>query len=86
MGNDWGGRKKLNPENAPRVSAKQVRHLASSIGVDVRRDGCGGAWWFYDGQWLTLGQTNYLAMVRLQEMVAPNKHLQPTRRPGHQDR
>lgn len=65
MGNDWGGRRALNPDNCRKVSGDEVRSLASMLAVRVKRDGLG--MWFHekDGQWITLGQTNFLALRQL---------------------
>lgn len=63
MGQDWGGRTKLNPENCPKVAGKQVRARAKRLRLEVKREGI-GMWWVKkeDGKWYTLGQTNYLAI------------------------
>lgn len=70
MGQDWGGRRKLNPDDAPRVSGKQVRAKATSLGIEIKNEGLygrGGMWFWKrpDGKWYTLGQTNYLAIEQL---------------------
>lgn len=73
MGQDWGGRRKLNPDDAPRVSGKQVREKAAALGIEVKNKGLygrGGMWFWKrpDGQWYTLEQTNYLAMEQLRRI------------------
>lgn len=67
MGQDWGGRRKANPEDAPKITRKQVEKYAESIGAKISRDGRG--MWFaesVDGTWYTLGLTNYLALKNMQ--------------------
>lgn len=74
MGNDWGGRRKENPENVPRVTAKMVEDYAASIHVEIRRDGIRGMWFYVGGFklesacWYTLGSTNYLALENLRKL------------------
>ena len=69
MGQDWGGRTKLNPENCPRVTGRQVEELADTHGIQVKREAQGMWFVFKQGQWYTLGQTNYLALKQLQWMI-----------------
>lgn len=62
MGQDWGGRRPLNPEGCPKVTADQVRSRAKRLGIEVKREGK-GMWWFKkESQWYTLGMTNFLAI------------------------
>lgn len=70
MGNDWGGRRKMNPEGCPKVTRQDVLDYAKSKGVEVWNDGDYGArgtWWQKDenGVSLTLGITNYIALQTL---------------------
>lgn len=75
MGQDWGGRHKAIPEGAPKVTSVQVKSLAESIGVRVRRE-TPGAWsmWLYwsdkRGSWVTLGNTNWEACNSLNGFVS----------------
>lgn len=73
MGNDWGGRRAVNPPDAPRVTADQVREVAELAGVEVKRDGAGWTqWWVLrpGDVWRTLGATtNYLALQELQRLA-----------------
>lgn len=73
MGQDWGGRRKQNPNNAPKVSGKMVRDLALEMGLSVKRDGY-GMWFVYKDSnkiWYTLGSTNFLAFRNLQSKDHP---------------
>lgn len=81
MGQDWGGRKKLNPEDCPKVTSQQVAALAQDAGVEIFRGGFladgssyqepHGTWWYKDreGTWRTLGMTNYLAICLIREFM-----------------
>ncbi len=65
MGQDQARRPGPNPPGAPRVTGSQVVALAERKGKQVRKhDGC---WWVLDvdGEWRTLGVTNYLAVQQL---------------------
>ena len=86
MGNDWGGRAKINPENAPKVTGKMVLDYAENHSIQVFRGEFSkidrsiiksqqGTWWYLgnDNVWRTFGQTNYLAMCNLKKMVAEKK-------------
>ena len=66
---DWGGRRKANPDNAPRVTRQQVIDMAYRHDIEIKRASLG--MWFYknDCTWYTLGQTNYLALRQLRQMV-----------------
>jgi len=66
MGQDWGGRRALNPTGCPKVSGSDVRAYAAAHGFEVKREGL-GMWWFKSARhdWLTCGQTNYLALKHL---------------------
>jgi hypothetical protein len=80
MGNDWGGRRKENPERCPRVTRDDVIAFATEHGYKVQRamvypgragffKSTQGPWWFHDGrQWLTAGSTNYLALETLRAL------------------
>ncbi len=74
MGQDWGGRRKANPENCPKVTHQMVLDLAKEKGIEVKRGDFFGydrhfvgsdkaMWWamFPNGEWRTIGMTNYLA-------------------------
>ena len=66
---DWGGRRKLNPDNAPRVSRQDILGFAQQHAIVVRREGL-GMWFRLDGStWYTIGQTNYLAMECLRRLT-----------------
>lgn len=65
---DWGGRRKVNPDNVPKISRKDVLSEAKKLGVEIRREGL-GMWLVYIEEkhnWYTLGQTNHLALENLQ--------------------
>jgi hypothetical protein len=68
---DWGGRRPLNPDNCPHVSGEDVRKFAHSYSISVKREGY-GMWWYkprHSDSWLTLGQTNYLALSLLKRHI-----------------
>jgi hypothetical protein len=68
MGQDWGGRRQLNPDNCPKISGSQVRQHAKELNITVKRDGL-GMWFYYSNNvWYTLGQTNYLALHCLERV------------------
>ena len=69
MGQDWGGRRKENPPNAPRITSCEVTEFAQQNDIETRREGLG--MWFYlkDSIWYTLGQTNYLALTHLTRLI-----------------
>ena len=68
-GRDWGGRRKLNPDNCPHVSGKDVREYAQKHNIKIMREGL-GMWFFFDGKTrYTLGQTNFLALEWLKRIV-----------------
>lgn len=71
MGNDWGGRRKLNPDNAARVTRQQVLKYAADHRIEVKRDGLGSGMWFFKRGpvWCTLGQTNYIALRWMQKEI-----------------
>lgn len=73
MGQDWGGRRPMNPPNCPKVTRKQVLKFAENINVTIWREGY-GMWWFMrdDGASVTLGQTNYIALEYLKRMKIEN--------------
>lgn len=75
MGQDWGGRRRLNPENCPTITRSMVILRAAELGIKVRRghilsehafqNSERGTWWAYSydkKQWLTIGDTNFLAL------------------------
>jgi hypothetical protein len=84
MGQDWGGRRKQNPENCPVVTVKQVTDKALSMSVEVKRGDFHGSkndrwfgecdhgtWWYLNklnGMWYTIGDTNYLALCELSKI------------------
>ena len=70
MGRDWGGRRKLNPDNAPRVTRNQVLDFAATHGLKVKRDGNSSWLHFRNGTWYSCGMTNYLALRRLERYVS----------------
>jgi hypothetical protein len=70
------GRTSLNPPKCPRVSSKQVEAEAKISYYEIKRDGKGMYWgkpivnkedWAEPkpSQWITIGQTNYLAWLFL---------------------
>jgi len=75
MGQDWGGRRKLNPNNAPVVTAKEVEDYAASMGVTVFRatqtryslhPSSRGTWWYETEKgYVSLGDTNFIALQTL---------------------
>ena len=66
---DWGGRRKANPDNAPRVTRQEVIDLANNCDIEIKRAGL-GIWFFKsEGTWYTLGQTNYLALRQLRQLI-----------------
>jgi hypothetical protein len=82
MGQDWGGRKPLNPPGVPRVTRQQVLDAAAKLGVKVRRvirySAQGSlfqsdrGWWQYEanpGDWRGIGDTNYWAAENLWSMI-----------------
>lgn len=83
MGNDWGGRRKINPDDCPKVTGETVRTKAAMLNVFVRRgDFIGinfhpsdrGIWWYLEnGKWLILGATNYVAFSNLTFMERKNE-------------
>lgn len=74
QGRDWGGRYKSNPKDCPKVSGSEVRAFAEQNGFKVKNEGLygsGGMWLVIINKiWYTLGQTNYLALSRLEYMVS----------------
>lgn len=81
MGQDWGGRRPLNPPDAPKVTKQDVETAAKEAGLQVFRGGFfhdkttyqsdRATWWVLadNGQWYTLGDTNYIALTSIQEIV-----------------
>jgi len=68
MGQDWGGRRKENPDNCPKISGKQVREKAKYLGIEVKRNGYENWWYKNNGQWYTGGTTNYICWKLLDEI------------------
>lgn len=75
MGQDWGGRRKTNPDNCPKITRKMIEDLANENHIEVWNDGYGG----YHGTWLykkpdginyVLGSTNYIAFEHLKRVIA----------------
>jgi len=70
---DWGGRRKENPEGAPRVTRQDVLDRARELGLQVKRDGLygmSGRWLYLDGKaWRGLGNTNFRAVERMRAMI-----------------
>jgi hypothetical protein len=76
MGQDWGGRHKVNPENCPKVTDRMVSAKAVELGLKVQRGdfsridhkfmyGSQSVWWYQnpiDNKWYTIGATNYWAL------------------------
>ncbi|MFA5036422.1 MAG: hypothetical protein WC479_04530 [Candidatus Izemoplasmatales bacterium] len=76
MGQDWGGRRKVNPENCPKVTDKEVEAKAKELVLEVQRGDFSrrdhgfmhspqGTWWYrnpIDNKWYTIGATNYWAL------------------------
>jgi hypothetical protein len=66
------GRTSLNPPNCKKVTRQMVMNAANKINVEVRREGK-GMWWFKrKSEWMTLGQTNFLAWYTITEILTPN--------------
>lgn len=82
MGQDWGGRRRINPIDAPKVSKQDVYTFAEKHGINVQRaitTGSGlypsnqGPWWRFDRikeEWLTCGNTNYECIHHLEGKIA----------------
>jgi hypothetical protein len=73
MGQDWGGRRKVNPARVPKTTRKQVEHFAAENNVQIKRPGPGnGTWWllFPDGQWRTAGMTNWIALQSINLLIS----------------
>ena len=84
MGQDWGGRNASNPAGVRRVSHKQVLDAAEKAGVEVRRGQYSMVpgsdvfyhskswtmWWIKteDRGWLTMADTNYLAIQHIENL------------------
>ncbi len=74
MGQDWGGRKKMNPPGCPKVTRKDVFAYAELHGIQVKWGGPtaveNGTWWYWasDGVWRTAGVTNYLCREFLKSL------------------
>ena len=74
MGNDWGGRRKQNPEGCPKVTWKDVFAYVASRGIHVKWGGPtaveNGTWWYWssDDRFQTAGTTNYLCMEFLKSL------------------
>lgn len=64
MGQDWGGRRKSNPDECPIVSSVEVIAFAKERGFELRKN----VVWFVkekDGEWRSIGDTNYWALENL---------------------
>ena len=77
-----GGRRKQNPENCPIVTAQQVKDKALSMSIEIKRGDFHGSkndrwflecdhgtWWMLnklDNNWYTIGDTNYIALCKLE--------------------
>lgn len=71
MGQDWGGRRPLNPPDACKVTRKQVEEFAYQHSIKIKREGR-GMWFYYDaekGGWYTAGMTNYIAIHALNKIL-----------------
>lgn len=81
MGQDWGGRRKQNPDNAPKVTAKMVNKFAKLHGFEIFRatqlpsgrlfEGShASTWWIVvDGTNYSMGETNYIALESMKRRV-----------------
>jgi hypothetical protein len=87
MGQDWGGRHKVNPENCPKVTDRDVISKAVELGLEVQRgefsridhkfmNSTQATWWYLnpvDNKWYTIGMTNYWALYFLNEIENARK-------------
>jgi hypothetical protein len=86
MGQDWGGRKRLNPENCAKITYKDVLEIAKQLSIEIKRGSYSrydnnfiaskrGTWWIMknDGDWMTIGDTNYLAYTWIMDNPEGNK-------------
>jgi hypothetical protein len=80
MGQDWGGRRRMNPEGCPKVTAEDVLAKAAVMGVEVKRGGwfkstgsfyhsAYGTWWIKEDVWRQIGGTNFLALQYLERIT-----------------
>lgn len=72
MGQDWGGRRKTNPEGTPKITMRQVNDYAKEIGVEVWREpGNYSMWWLMRNgkKYKTLGMTNFQALNYLHRLA-----------------
>jgi hypothetical protein len=89
MGQDWGGRRKVNPENCPKVTNKEVEAKAKELNLTIQLGDFSridhefmyspqGMWWYQnpmDKRWYTIGMTNYLALCFLQQIEVNRKQI-----------
>jgi hypothetical protein len=86
MGNDYGGRKKTEPGNCPKVICKNVFAFAKAKNIRVKWGGPSvvesGTWWFWSVKnvWLTAGVTNFLYLEFLKRLP-PNECGDPSTAP-----
>ncbi len=87
MGQDWGGRHKVNPENCPEVTQEEIITKALELDLKVKRgdfsrvdhkfvQGTQGVWWYQNpinNKWYTIGETNYWALYFLSNIEAARK-------------
>lgn len=69
MGNDWGGRLPSNPVGCKKITRTDVLKYAADNNIEVKRDrGNFGMWYAKrkDGEFYTIGLTNFLALSHLQ--------------------
>jgi hypothetical protein len=70
QGRNWGGRRKMNPDDAPKVTRKQVLDFAAKNKFEIKRNG-NSHWWLKDseGIWRTAGITNYLVLENMKRTL-----------------
>jgi hypothetical protein len=64
MGQDWGGRRRENPVDAPRVSRNDVLAAAAELAFTVRKSRRFAGWEYHDADrgWCSAGSTNFLCV------------------------
>lgn len=72
MGQDWGGRKKANPDNVPKITKGMVEVEAIKKGFTARREGGNFSYWWLlknNKRFIGLGMTNYIAFMYIKNNV-----------------
>lgn len=80
MGQDWGGRRKVNPDGCPVITSKMVLAKADELGIEMLRGepstspgggfipSLGGMWWICGDKLISAGATNYFALETLRRI------------------